>query len=247
MSGQKRLNPNSARYWWPRTKDAEEHLRANLPETRFVEFDPWEAVGLLDGEDGEFPDHELKVVAGEIGYPVFVRTDLSSAKHSGMSHMRAVDITELRQTALRTIEANVMNGMLANSLMLREFIDLEWNFKAFGGTRIAREFRVFASGNTVYCSHFYWPEDAIERPDKGDWQERLDYLNQRDAEDIALMEHDARIAAAACGDGAWSVDFAMDWLGNWWLIDMARAEDSWHAENCPQSFTNVADVGGDRQ
>jgi len=35
-------------------------------------------------------------------------------------------------------------------------------------------------------------------------------------------------AVRAVGKGSWSVDFALDANGKWWLIDMALAADSWH-------------------
>jgi len=41
------------------------------------------------------------------------------------------------------------------------------------------------------------------------------------------------IEAAKVCDGRWSVDFARDRSGKWWLIDMALMAASWHWPGCP--------------
>ena len=48
---------------------------------------------------------------------------------------------------------------------------------------------------------------------------------------IAELTELAKTVALVFSDD-WSVDFAMTIQGNWYLIDMAVAQDSWHPEDC---------------
>jgi len=68
---------------------------------------------------------------------------------------------------MSTIEDNEMKFWMSEeyppaAFMVREFLDLDASFKAFGGLPIAREWRIFASPEKVICYHPYWPaEDAL--------------------------------------------------------------------------------------
>ena len=68
--------------------------------------------------------------------------------------------------------------------------------------------------------------------DVPDWRDLLAESHVLSAEDLAALDRMAFRAARACGGGKWSVDFALDRAGKFWLIDMAVAEDSYHWPGC---------------
>ena len=117
-----------------------------------------------------------------------------------------------------------------------QWLDLEASFLAFGDERgqhpIGREFRVFAGGGSNPCLHFYWPEDAFEEftnPSAENWRELLREASQiEDSLKEHLIETACKAARAVDQEVVWSVDFALDRSGIWWVIDMAHARDSWH-------------------
>ena len=67
-------------HWFPRIKDI-----LPVPRTTFyvlTDAQVYEIIGLLDGKD--LPDdlkNALLRAANQIGYPLFLRTDMGSAKH----------------------------------------------------------------------------------------------------------------------------------------------------------------------
>lgn len=152
---------------------------------------------------------------------------------------------DLARLLWRNVEDAEMKLWLSRSVqeafLVRRWLDLESSFGAFGyGSEephpIAREFRFFADDVSVICHQPYWPEGAIEDDlGDGDWKQKLAHLNRP----LSAAEYDALgtmavEAARACpGAKSWSVDFAQDVHGKFWLIDMAVAAASYHDEACP--------------
>lgn len=236
------MSRNSALLWLPPIEKA----GLPVPRTIIVPYDHFSAMGEIEGDDAEELPRLIDVVtaaAKEIGYPVFLRTDLSSAKHGGLEACSAKDESEITRATVLTIEDNEMKFWLEphgpSAFMVREFIDLDSGFSAFGGLPIAREWRFFVRGGEPCCHHSYWPEDSVEfweeEEPKG-WREILADHHREPAE-IEALQAQALLAAAACGGGFWSVDFAMDKTGKWWLLDMAHGADSWHWPDCPHAPT----------
>jgi hypothetical protein len=244
------LDRNSALIWLPPITAA--GLR--VPRTESVRIDPdafWLAIG--DGE--KIWTHtqpidwaELGAAAIRIGFPCFVRTDLSSAKHDGPTSYWLNSLDDLQRVCLVTFEDNASKGLATGptplrAMLFRQWLDLDAAFTAFAwnnnsGHPIAREFRVFMGGDAEPCIHFYWPEDAIDgnKPSREDWRVLLAearILTAEEAETLANWAEQAVTAVNATLDqpDRWSVDFAQDRDGSWWLIDMARARDSWHPEH----------------
>ena len=233
----------SALYWFPLIKAA----RLPVPRTEFVPVaDYLDLIRLFDGDEPHtWKDlcSRVDAAASIIGEPCFLRTDIGSAKHSGPKAYRFPGSNNLRmQPLVNTIEDHEckhMFGPEASAFMLREFLDLDAPFTAFGGLPIAREWRFFADDNHVFCAHPYWPTSSIEEnfwngPEPVDWRERLAALNEIPAE-FEQLSAMAIKAAAACGAFPWSVDFARDRGGKYWLIDMAPMSQSWHWEDCPNN------------
>jgi len=235
-----RLNPNSARYWLSATRAvADEYDDLHVPETRVVEFDFMDALAFLDGQKpSEFPYGELDSAACDLGWPVFIRTDLTSAKHDGLSAVQADDADDVVPVGSQLVSACAHKSMRPSAFLVREWVDIEAWFTAFDGLPIGVEFRAFATPDEHLCTHYYWPESSIQRASGP----RHVWTRQR--EEAAASRRPPWLPAAARGaafeadfqhgiddpERAWSVDFARDERGRWWLIDMALAEDSWHPD-----------------
>lgn len=238
-----RLRPlarSSALNWLPATVCAAE---VRVPRTLVVRIDPHDFWCALDGEPGgEIPWEELHRAAAAVGFPCFVRTDMSSAKHAGPGVYRVDSAQNVERAVLSTFEDSAAKDLATGptplrAILFREWIDIDARFSAFGyhisGLKhpIGPEWRVFAREGTTLCHHFYWPEDAIEQPSAPDWRQRLRKMAEQPVPEVVLQ---AARAVSAQLEGAWSVDFAQDRAGQWWLIDMADAVQSWHPP-CPDA------------
>lgn len=251
-------NPNSALYWYPKLRDAS--LNVTVPNTEFVTYDFMESFGLLEGEVPDaLPWDEFVAAVEDIGYPAFLRTDQKSVKHAGPGAYKATEPDDIPTICAVLTDHHVKANRKPAALMVREWVDINARFRAFDGLPIGREYRVFATPEAALCEHFYWPEEAIddgrgqpttldggEMPDAM-WREELDALDRLGEEDRRRLREAATAAAAALAEGdsadgeaAWSVDFAQDTSGEWWLLDVALAADSWHPE-CDQQAVLEAD------
>ena len=235
------VNPNSAAIWLP----VVERLGIDSPRTIMVEYDHRDMMRIEDGQAPLKLDAlmaELESACEKIGWPCFIRTDLASAKHDGPRSYRASNPASLRNCVYATAADNEMKLWLEcagpTHFMVREFLDLDAPFTAFGGLPVSREWRFFAGGGRAICHHPYWPAPAIEKYVKGpeNWRELLADLH-REPECLSELETRAIEVAHELG-GNWSVDFAMDRSGKWWLIDCAVMEQSWHWPDCPNAGSN---------
>lgn len=232
------MNQNSALIWLPKIVEA----GLPTPRTEIVHYDHRDVCHPFDGCDvSKIGDLEAKVIVAlrNVGYPAFIRSDLSSAKHEGPDAYRIDDREGIAPALFRTIEDNESKFWLEPSthgpkaILVREWLDLDGAFTAFCGHLIAREWRFFATNKEVLCFHPYWPEDAIEffgLDEPEGWREQLRKTHEI-PENLNDLKRMAIAAATAYGQTA-SVDFAMDKSGKWWLTDMATAGDSWHWPDC---------------
>lgn len=224
----------SALYWYPRIESLP------TPKTILIPFDWNDIIRALDGEAVDWHREELEAAGETLGYPVFLRTDLTSAKHSGPSVYRIESREEFAQKMWLTLEDNAMKDQAPSAWMVREWLDLDAPFAAFDEHPIANEWRFFASPTKIHCRHFYWPTAAMQfwnrfGGEPEGWREALRKMNSRNPP-LRLYEW-AKVAASVCQDfPTWSVDFAKDKSGKWWLIDMAQASSSWHPERCQNRF-----------
>lgn len=176
--------------------------------------------------------------ADEIGYPLFMRTDLVSGKHDWNTACYVPNKASIGNRFYRVIEANETAGMLGvdySAMMLREYIPLASRFTAFRGMPVAPERRYFVKDGKVQCHHPYWPERAIhgsmttDLP--ADWRFQLQEMNHEDPSEVFLLTGYAQELGRALR-GHWSFDFALAKDGRWIFIDAATAGDSWHPD-CP--------------
>lgn len=178
----------------------------------------------------------LESASSQLGYPVFMRTDLCSGKHDWKETCFVPKAGDLMPHLMALCEFNELAqiiGLDYTSIVLREFLELETSFTAFHGEMpINKERRYFVKEGKVVCHHPYWPAEAFKghTNDPG-WEAKLADLNYESGEEISLLSGLAKKAGEALGD-SWSVDFAKAKNGNWYLIDMALAESSYHWEGC---------------
>ena len=212
------------------------------PKTLVIPYNHKSITPIFDGEHCPEMDRlvcSVDEAASDFACPVFVRTDLGSAKHSGPKAYR-LDDEPCGRLLFRLLEDQEMKFWMnrdgPQAILVREFLDLEAKFEAFHGLPVTKEFRFFSDGSGVICKHPYWPAGAIEEHIDDSrfprWREDLEELHALDA-DLSQM---AIRAAIVQGGGTWSVDFAQDRTGKWWLIDMATAKDSYHWEGCDVRF-----------
>ncbi|MDD3040413.1 ATP-grasp domain-containing protein [Bacteroides sp.] len=235
------MDKNSLVYWYARTQ----YLDVPQPETNIVWTGHLPLTNMLDGEPlPEYLRQSILFTARELGYPLFVRTDMASGKHEWEKACFVPSEEVLFQHIARVVEYNECVDMLGlgyQALILRKYIPLESTFNAFiGQLPIARERRYFARDGKVECHHPYWPENAIlkaygNKPEN--WKELLTELNHEDEEEIALLTVYAQKIAGQL-KGYWSIDFAKGQDGKWYFIDAAEGERSWHpvCEHRPQSY-----------
>ncbi|WP_135306322.1 hypothetical protein [Haloarcula amylovorans] len=253
MSKQQTVNPNSALYWYPKLEAVAGDLPVSVPESTFVEYDFLDSFALLDGEMPDtLPWGEFIEAVEAIGTPAFLRTDQKSVKHAGPSAYKATDPGEDVPTIVAVLtDFHVKSNRHPAALMVREFVDINGQFRAFDGLPIGSELRVFARPSIAECDHFYWPAEAIgggrgqpttmdgdtELPESA-WRTRLTNARSSAFADVEMLRSAATETATALNDSeqvpddeTWSVDFARDTDGEWWLLDVALAADSWHPDH----------------
>jgi hypothetical protein len=232
-------SPNSALYWFPKIAK-----NFPVPRTEIVEFDDRTMWPALDGNPTpNIPIEAFKTACDKIGYPLFLRCDGSSAKHDGPNAYR-LDIWDPKLHAFFiTFEDNAMKDLEIFAFLFREWIDFDGSFTAFGGGTgnpghlIANEWRFLATSKKVTRQFFYWPEFALEgHAHHDDWKNLLASTKKLTDEERGYLFSMAIDAAKSVNadnpeDPEWSVDFAKDKKGKWWLIDMALSKNSWKADH----------------
>ena len=244
------MTNDSALHWLPRITA----LGLPVPRTHVIALDYQKMYPIFDGQPcSAFTKliADVQDYCAKRGTPLFVRTDLSSAKHSGPKGYLLDGKNNVGQVLFELLKHHEMTKFMGSdpqALLLREFLNLDHKFTAFHGLPIAREWRLFADAEKCHCWHFYWPDEALE----GHIQENViglvetlwKYRKYPRGLAGTYLKQCAVNAAGVCAEGTpvanWSVDFARDVSGKWWLIDIATAKHSWHPE-CPKRV----EVGGD--
>jgi len=243
---------NSMVLWWPKIKG----LGIPVPKTTIIRMPR----AFLKQASIEKYMPLIKKTAKQLGYPLFIRTDLASGKHSWEKSCYVPNPKVLLDHMLEVISFNEcadLVGLLWQAIVLREFIELDWKFTTFTGKMpVAKERRYFVKDGTVQCHHPYWLQDAIEQhlkfcrdfdrwAKKADakrtrtreeipehWKRMLAGLNKETPHEIKLLTGYAEKVAKAMDGEYWSVDFAHAKNGVWYLIDMGTGENSFHHPDC---------------
>lgn len=227
-----RVDRVSLEYWFPKLKQ----LGILVPKTKWWKTNA-DFLPLLDGQPSDSADNllaRLKERAASWGYPLFLRSGHTSAKHSWKDTCYVLHEADLGGAVFGIVEysAIAMPSMPTNVWVIREFLSLDVHFNAFHGHMpIATERRYFIEGGNVICSHPYWPAEAFER---------TNFKSEHWASQLAVMNA-IRVPPSVVTDsekisehftGTWSLDWARHRDGSWYAIDMAPAEISYHWPNC---------------
>lgn len=235
------MNKSSLLYWYPKIKN----LDIPQPKTEIIVLTDKE---LNTTYNEQIPKSLLKktekVIAREFQLPVFIRTDLSSAKHYWERSCFYDGTNELWKHLWEIIEFNLcadLMGLPFKALVVREFILMDSRFIAFRGNMpVNPERRYFIDKGKVLCRHPYWFEGAILYPNLENWKKVLREINTEDKQEIKLLTNYAQKVAKVLS-GFWSVDFCKAKDEKWILIDCALGERSWHPEDCRFNRTKKID------
>jgi len=203
MSADEPTTFNSLWYWHSRVNDERQPDTARVDLGSFDEFlsivdDPRKWIGAVDDA----------IVYELGGYPAFIRSPYAAGDLESPNSPVVRDKNDLPVAMRAAVESHTYKWRPeVDSLVVREHIDIQ---KSPAGYPL--EWRVLAeseSGDIISDFDYYFDRDAshdISPP----WNE------------IYRRAGDAAQQAGTVFD-AWSVDFAMDADGQWWLIDMADA------------------------
>lgn len=214
-----------AKHWLPVAEKI-----APTPKTVVIPV-PHDLIFMLDGEKPLDIDEIMEQIARageELGYPVFLRTDYLSGKHSwNLCCGGLTDRTKIHEVVANLVNESALADQPLTMFLAREMLEVTPIFHAFRmGLPVSREFRFFVKEGEVYHIQPYWPEDALKNyVDDGleNWAEVLRKVSTLTPEEYApLAEMTKRISLdenLRCK--GWSVDWLCDAKGKWWLTDMA--------------------------
>ena len=226
-------NKNNMAFWFPLLK----MIKMRVPKTILIHTGNCDLSNMVDGRRVEgielFLDR-METAIEEIGLPCFIRSGMTSNKHDwknscyfdGPSNALLSHIYTIVQ---HSFMANIVGLPLDYSLWaVREIIPTKTIFIDFNHMPITKERRLFIDKGEVICNHPYWPRDCF----------KLEHTEQEFNELQSITTHEEgelKLMAEYVGKyftGFWSVDFLQDTAYNWWLIDMAVGERSYHYLDC---------------
>ena len=223
-------------YWLPKLEAA----GLPVPRTTLVPMSRAafrDVFNVFDGKPLEDPANEflqeLGAAAAEIGYPVFLRTGMTSGKHSWSRTCYLAYPERLLSHVASLIEFSEcvsFVGLPCSWWAVRELLPTMPLAACpnYDGMPVCREFRCFVLDGAVRCLHPYWPTEALERGGVANAAQVAERLSECfDEEEVRAL---AARAGAAVG-GAWSVD-VLETERGWFVTDMAEAEKSWHWPGC---------------
>lgn len=218
---------NSMLYWFPLIKD----LKVNIPETIIIEVKTFLGDEPLSNLKNYLP--KIYEKAKILGFPLFIRSDYYSGKHS----WKNTCFVENEKSLERQIRNIYIDGLCVDiiglpfdAVILRKYIEMDSKFTAFyEGMPVSSERRYFINNGKIICHHPYWVEDCIKKPSIKNWKKILKELNKETDEEIKLLSSYTKLIANKL-NGYWSVDFCRDKTGKWWFIDCATGERSYHPE-----------------
>jgi hypothetical protein len=234
------VDKTSLSYWFPKLEAA----GLPVPKTILIKADDNEVEQIykagLNGEelgiDGQQLISRIKIAADSMGYPCFLRTDHTSAKHEWEEtcYLPYAEAIESHVYAIINFwECIQMVAPWADVWVIRELLPtLPLGVcPRYGNFPICREFRFFVKDEEIICWHPYWPDGALRdggaQYDKNWDYELLTHTTDREVLELAEL---ASAAGKAVG-GEWSVDI-LETKNGWMLTDMAEASKSWHWPGC---------------
>ena len=239
------IDKNCLSYWFPKLLQS----GVLVPKTVIVETE----CDLYAFNDGETPVKfdeflaEINRAATNFTLPLFLRTGHTSGKHDWRNTCFIEDVAQFPENICSLIEYSSLVDFIGLPLriwVLREFLELDVleTLPRFNGMPLAKEFRAFVEDGEIKSIHPYWPKGAIEQGlgfnqfyvenYAGILADALTAINPVDQEVAGHMLKS--VAETFKGDGAWGVDICRAKNGNWYVTDMAIAEQSFHWPECPR-------------
>jgi hypothetical protein len=217
--------PNQFSFWFPRLLE----LNVKVPKTDILKFgSDISELGFGEGAviDG-YDDYVQKVkdACNRMGYPCFLRSGLTSAKHDWKDTCCIGSEDDVALHMLHINEFCAMVDLPVTEYVVREMLPTKPQFKAFWGEMpIVQEFRIFVKNGILDHFQPYWPEHSIEKPDNENWKQLLAYISHLPL-DFKFLSEQSEMVGRHFG-GYWSID----WLkvrDDWYLTDMATGESSY--------------------
>jgi len=218
---------SSLLYWWSKVKNA----KVPKPKTVIISINRYNVFSWLTHGLPEKIIARIEKIGGEIGYPLFIRTDHFSNKWEFKNSCYVGKPDDIEPHILNLVDMSLSIDLPVNAIIVREYIEPDWKFKAFSGELpIAPERRYIVRDGKVVAHFPYWFPDAIRSPSRKDWLEVLQRMNEETQEEISLLTMYAEEIGQKI-EGNWSIDFMKGKDGKWYFIDMAREEVSWKPNN----------------
>jgi hypothetical protein len=232
---------NCISFWFPILEHA---LPDRVPKTVII---PAPVDGLTCLLDGFLPNgwnaflSALQAAGASVGYPCFLRSGHTSAKHSWDQTCRIEEPEDFGPHVGQIVEFSECCGMIGlpyNVWAVREWLPgpIIGTAPRYRNMPVRREFRIFIDTGKIVCGHPYWPKESIEQGgcDAGTIA-AIQFMNRLDDEDRETLYALVSTVTTAF-DGFWSVDCLWTDRG-WFVTDMALGDDSWHWPDCPEWAT----------
>ena len=219
-------------HWYPKIEGKVPTPKTHIKIYGWQDFWP-----LMDGHRPEKMDDLINFVktSGEdVGWPLFLRTGQTSAKHCWNDTCFVKEPKEIEAHINKICQFSFVADLDTDVWVVREMLPVRPVGYAFRGEMpITRELRYFVNGGVIECIHPYWPEEALE----GNWVETPKSgaypkaIHEFSTEEMNETGEIAKICGEALG-GKWSVDILSTEKG-WYMTDMAEAHKSYHFPGCP--------------
>jgi hypothetical protein len=217
-------------YWYPKTYKLKDIPQ---PKTKFILLGKKD----LDARNNEGLTREIctkvqKSIDKHFKLPVFLRSDLTSGKHSWKKTCYFDGTGELSSHLLELTIDNLLKDLWFYAFVVREYIPMATKFTAFWGEMpIGSERRYFVNNGKVIAHCSYWPEEAFDtdyvREDLPDnWRDMLTKLNSESYGETGQLTRMSE-AIGKVLPGFWSIDFCLSKDGQWIFIDAAEGNESW--------------------
>lgn len=224
-------------YWYPKVEGMPMPktvmLKVNLRDSRLLKKGWTRRVWRLiySSKYTEELYTKIKEKANEIGYPLFIRTDLTSHKKDPKNNT-VHDETELLDKVGKLIKFNnKWEQREMRALVFREYIPLYIGFH-LNGRPVTKERRYYVKDGKVLChSERSWiSSDRVSTP--AEYRPMLKEINTETEDEVKLLTEMAEEFSRRVPDHI-AVDFAMSQNGKWLLIEANDAITSWHSrERC---------------
>ncbi|HEX5426597.1 MAG TPA: ATP-grasp domain-containing protein [Candidatus Acidoferrales bacterium] len=233
------VDKTSLAYWFPKLVDAS----IPVPQTILVPLtdDARRAIwATFDGEQAGDPQSffaALRAAAEEVGYPAFLRTAQTSAKHCWDKSCFIRNHDDFPSHVTQIVEFSECASLIGLDWELwavREMLPsiIYGHCPKYDNMPVAKEFRFFVADGEVRCFHPYWPLESLRT---GGWRGTAeDYAKLCDPDEHAEELRALAVRVSTAIAGAWSVDILQTERG-WYVTDMAEAHKSFHWEGCEKS------------